>query len=145
MAGGKQTPRQRMMGILYLVLLGLVALSVPDSLMDAFKNIRNSLDTSTGNVDKGIQNTYTAFEASKLKEQRERAQPFYEKAKKASAISKSLNDYVETLKAKLITAGGGMNPSTGDVDARENLDVSPRIMMNQKNGEELHKRIVATR
>ena len=38
-----------------------------------------------------------------------------------------------------------MNPTTNDVDARENLDVSPRIMMNQKNGEELHKRIVATR
>jgi gliding motility-associated protein GldM len=145
MAGGKQTPRQRMMGILYLVLLGLVALSVPDSLMDAFKNIRISLDASTGNVEKGIQNTYTAFEASKLKEQKERAQPFYDKAKKASAIAKSLNDYVEGLKAKLITAGGGMNPSTNDVDARENLDVSPRIMMNQKNGEELHKRIVATR
>ncbi len=85
MAGGKETPRQKMMGILYLVLLGLVALSVPDSLMDAFKNIRNSLDASTGNVDKGIQNTYTAFEATKLKEQHERAQPFYDRAKKASA------------------------------------------------------------
>jgi gliding motility-associated protein GldM len=145
MAGGKQSPRQRMMGILYLVLLGLVALSVPDSLMDAFKNIRISLDASTGNVDKGIQSTYTAFEASKLKEQRERAQPFYDKAKKASAIAKSLNDYVDVLKGKLITAGGGLNPNTGDVDARENLDVSPRIMMNQKNGEELHKKIVETR
>ena len=37
MAGGKQTPRQRMIGILYLVLLGLIALSIPDSLLDAFK------------------------------------------------------------------------------------------------------------
>jgi gliding motility-associated protein GldM len=134
-----------MMGILYLVLLGLVALSVPDSLMDAFKNIRISLDASTGNVDKGIQNTYTAFEASKLKEQKERAQPFYDKAKKASSIAKSLNDYVDVVKGKLITAGGGMNPNTNDVDARENLDVSPRIMINQKNGEELHKKITETR
>lgn len=145
MAGGKETPRQKMMGILYLVLLGLVALSVPDSLMDAFKNIRVSLDASTGNVDKGIQNTYSSFEATKLKEQKERAQPFYDKAKKASSIAKSLNDYVEVVKGKLITAGGGINPNTGDVDARENLDVSPRIMMNQKNGEELHKKIVETR
>jgi gliding motility-associated protein GldM len=145
MAGGNETPRQRMMGILYLVLLGLVALSVPDSLMDAFKNIRISLDASTGNVDKGIQNTYTAFEATKLKEQKERAQPFYDKAKKASSIAKSLNDYVDVVKGKLITAGGGLNPNTGDVDARENLDVSPRIMINQKNGEELHKKIVETR
>jgi len=73
MAGGKQTPRQRMMGILYLVLLGLVALSVPDALMDAFKNIRVSLDNSTVNVNNGIQATYSTFEATKLKEQKDRA------------------------------------------------------------------------
>ena len=50
MAGGKETPRQRMIGILYLVLLGLIALNVPDSLLDAFKNITNSLDQSRVNV-----------------------------------------------------------------------------------------------
>lgn len=145
MAGGKETPRQKMMGILYLVLLGLVALSVPDSLMDAFKNIRVSLDASTANVDKGIQNTYTAFEATKLKEQAVRAKPFYDRARKASEIANKLNTYVNGLKGKLITAGGGLNPSTGDVDARENLDVSPRIMINQKNGEELRKQIQEAR
>ena len=53
MAGGKQTPRQRMIGILYLVLLGLIALDVPDNLLDAFKNITISLDTSRGNATKG--------------------------------------------------------------------------------------------
>jgi hypothetical protein len=46
MAGGKETPRQRMIGILYLVLLGLIALNVPDSLLDSFKNITRSLDAS---------------------------------------------------------------------------------------------------
>ena len=50
MAGGKQTPRQRMMGILYLVLLGLGALSVPDNLLDAFKNIKIILMVSTLNT-----------------------------------------------------------------------------------------------
>ena len=69
MAGGKETPRQRMIGILYLVLLGLVALNVPDSLLDAFKNITNSLDQSRTNVTTSLDNTYAAFEATKLKEQ----------------------------------------------------------------------------
>src|ERR1700761_2682663 len=145
MAGGKQTPRQRMMGILYLVLLGLVALSVPDSLMDAFKNIKNSLDTSTQNVDKGIQTTYSTFEATKLKEQHERAQPIYDKAKRASGIAKGLNDYVESLKQQLITEGGGINPNTGDVEARDNLDISPRVMITDKKGEELRQKILDTR
>ena len=134
-----------MMGILYLVLLGLVALSVPDSLMDAFKNIRISLDRSTDNVDKGIQTTFTTFEATKLKEQRERAQPIFDRAKKASSVAKALNDYINALKDTLLAAGGGINPTTGDVDKRENLDVSPHVMIAGKKGEELRQKINDTR
>ena len=66
MAGGKQTPRQRMINILYLVLLGLIALNVPESLLDAFKNINDSLTASKTNVQTGIDNTFTAFEKTKL-------------------------------------------------------------------------------
>ncbi len=58
MAGGRETPRQRMIGILYLVLLGLIALDVPDSLLDAFKNISDSLSASKTNVQAGIDNTF---------------------------------------------------------------------------------------
>ncbi|UOE50214.1 gliding motility protein GldM [Mucilaginibacter sp. SMC90] len=145
MAGGKETPRQRMIGILYLVLLGLIALNVPDSLLDAFKNITNSLDASTKNVDTGLQATYSAFEASKLKEQPERAKLILDKAKHASAIAAELNTYIEELKAKLIAEGGGINKEIDDVDGRDNLDISPRIMINQRNGEKLKAKIDETR
>jgi len=134
-----------MIGILYLVLLGLIALNVPDSLLDAFKNIKVSLDTSTGNVTKGINSTYTTFEATKLKEQHDRAQPIYEKAKKASAVAKALNDYVQALRDQLVKEGGGINPTINDVSARDNLDISPHIMITNKKGEELRKKIVETR
>ena len=50
MAGGKETPRQRLIGILYLVLLGLIALEVPENLLDSFKNISDSLNASKKNV-----------------------------------------------------------------------------------------------
>ena len=144
MAGGKQTPRQRMMGILYLVLLGLVALSVPDNLLDAFKNIKNSLDTSTSNVDKGIKTTYSSFENGKLKEQHDRALKYYNDAKKASGISTKLVDFIQGLRDQLTADGGGINPNTNDVDARENLDISPRVMIIGKKGEELRQMIQET-
>ncbi len=145
MAGGKETPRQRMIGILYLVLLGLIALNVPDSLLDAFKNITDSLDKSRSNVTTSIDNTYSAFEQTKLKEQPARAKPILDSARKASAIVKGLNDYIETLKKKLIEEGGGYNANIGDVSARDNLDISPRIMINQKNADVLKKKIEDTR
>jgi gliding motility-associated protein GldM len=144
MAGGKQTPRQRMMGILYLVLLGLVALSVPDNLLDAFKNIKNSLDTSTGNVDKGIKTTYSNFEAGKLKEQHDRALKYYTDAKSASKVADGLNKYVQDIRDSLVAEGGGISPNTNDVDARENLDISPRMMIAGKKGERLRQMIQET-
>src|SRR5579875_1811719 len=101
MAGGKQTPRQRMIGILYLVLLGLIALNVPDSLLNAFKNISDSLNASKNNVQTGINNTYEAFQ-QKIKEQPERAKPIEAKARQASALTKELEDYVESLKKQLV-------------------------------------------
>ncbi len=144
MAGGKQTPRQRMMGILYLVLLGLVALNVPDSLLDAFKNITDSLDASKANVTKGVNDTYTAFQA-KLQQQHDRAQPIYDRAQKASSTANDLVKYIQNLRDELVAEGGGINETTGDVDKRDNLDISPHIMITQKKGEELKQKIEQTK
>jgi len=145
MAGGKQTPRQRMIGIMYLVLLGLIALSVPDSLMDAFKNIKVSLDTSRDNVKKGINDTYSTFKSTKLKDEPVRAAPILEKAQRASKIADALNNYVQALRDTLMIAGDGIDANTNDVGARENLDISPRVMITNKHGEVLRQKIIDTR
>src|ERR1700722_16494955 len=104
MAGGKQTPRQRMIGILYLVLLGLIALNVPDNLLDAFRKIQISLNTSSKNAGKDIDETYDAFRNSTLKDQPERAQPIYDTAQIASKTAKSLEDYVQHVQDQLMKA-----------------------------------------
>src|SRR5690606_41720945 len=98
MAGGrKETPRQKMIGILYLVLLGLVALNVSDSILDAFKNLATSLGTSTQNTQAGIDNMFSAFRATKLRDEPERAQPILQKAEQASAHANELTRTVDEL------------------------------------------------
>ncbi len=145
MAGGKETPRQKMIGILYLVLLGLVALNVSDSILEAFKNLTDSLNASTQNVQIGVDATYASFEATKLKNEPERARPIYEKAKKASSYTSELNSYVEGLQKLFETEGGGYNEATGDISKRDNLDISPRLMINEPRATELKKKINETR
>src|SRR6185312_1470731 len=102
MAGGKETPRQRMIGILYLVLLGLIALEVPENLLDAFKNIGDSLTASTTNVKTGIDNTMSTFEKTKLVQERARAEKPWANANKAKALADNLDKYIEHLKTTLI-------------------------------------------
>jgi gliding motility-associated protein GldM len=145
MAGGKQTPRQRMIGILYLVLLGLIALSIPDSFMDALRNVTHSLDRSSSNVTTGINNTYATFAATKLQQQKVRAQPIYDRAKQAGKVAENLYNYVQNLRDELVQTGGGINPSINDVSGRDNLDISPHIMIDGKKGEELKQKINETR
>lgn len=145
MAGGKQTPRQRMMGILYLVLLGLIALDVPDSLLDAFKSISDSLSASKTSVASGTDQTLANFAATKLKEQPERAKEIYADALKAKALADALNNEVEALKKKLIDGSGGFDEAINDYKGRADLDVSTRVMIDGKGATELRQKIDDTR
>jgi len=145
MAGGKQTPRQRMMGILYLVLLGLIALDVPDSLLDAFKSISDSLSASKTSVALGTDQTLANFAATKLKDQKERAQPIYDDALKAERLADALNNEVEALKKKLIDGSGGFDEAINDYKGRADLDVSTHVMIDGKGATELRQKIDDTR
>jgi len=145
MAGGKETTRQRMINIMYLVLLAMLALNVSDTILDAFKNINDSLDTSKNNVNTSINQLFSAFENSKLKEEPARAQPIYEKAKLARTAADDLNNYIESIKKEFTTAGDGVDPETEDLVNRSNQDIAQNIMINQKKADELKKRINATR
>ncbi|MCI0920432.1 type IX secretion system motor protein PorM/GldM [Sphingobacterium rhinopitheci] len=141
MAGGKETPRQRMIGILYLVLLGLVALNVSDSILDAFKNLGNSLNTSTQNTQTGIDNMFLSFRETKMKESPERAQPLLTKAEQAQAHINKLTSKLDEYNKLLTAEGGGMNEETGDVTFRSSTDIAARMMVNEGRAKELRELI----
>ena len=44
--GGKETPRQKMIGMMYLVLLALLAMNVSKSIIQAFVTLNNKLEAS---------------------------------------------------------------------------------------------------
>ena len=54
MAGGKETPRQKMIGMMYLVLTALLALNVSKTILDAFVAIEdNTQKSNIMNHDRG--------------------------------------------------------------------------------------------
>ncbi|GAA3966908.1 gliding motility protein GldM [Pedobacter ginsengiterrae] len=145
MAGGKETTRQRMINIMYLVLLAMLALNVSDTVLNAFKNINDSLATSRDNVNGSIEQLFSSFENSKLKEEPARAQPIYDRAKQAKAAADELNNFIEGIKKQFTEAGDGVDTVTGDLRRRENMDIAQGIMINQGQGDKLRAKIQATR
>ncbi|MBI1837146.1 MAG: hypothetical protein HYR91_07755 [Flavobacteriia bacterium] len=54
MAGGKETPRQKMVGLMYLVLMALLALNVTKAVLDAFVAIEDNIQKAcTKQLDRG--------------------------------------------------------------------------------------------
>lgn len=66
MAGGKETPRQKMIGMMYLVLTALLALNVSKQIIAAFVTINDKLDRSSHIIDQKNHSTYSAFEKKKI-------------------------------------------------------------------------------
>ena len=62
MAGGKETPRQKMIGMMYLVLTALLALNVSKQVIAAFVTINDKLDRSANIINLNNQSNYTSFE-----------------------------------------------------------------------------------
>jgi len=145
MAGGKETTRQKMINIMYLVLIAMLALNVSDSVLNAFKNLNDSLGTAKNNSQTSVDQLFRTFVATKLKESRVRAQPILDTAKLAKQYADELAKYVEDIKAEMIKQGEGIDQETGDVVKRADLDITPRMMINQGRAKALKAKIKETR
>ncbi len=62
MSGGKETPRQKMIGMMYLVLTALLALNVSKQIVSAFITLNDKLDSSAKIINNKNQDIYFEFD-----------------------------------------------------------------------------------
>ncbi|RZK37886.1 MAG: gliding motility protein GldM, partial [Hymenobacter sp.] len=67
MAGGKETPRQKMIGMMYLVLTALLALQVNSAILLKFKFIDDSLTDVNAKTDKAADGTVKGIQEAVAK------------------------------------------------------------------------------
>ncbi|MBX7093321.1 MAG: hypothetical protein K1X56_01255 [Flavobacteriales bacterium] len=81
MAGGKETPRQKMIGMMYLVLTALLALNVSKEIVVAFITLNDKLENSTRAIETKNGGVYQAFENfMKVPQTKEAAKPWAARA-----------------------------------------------------------------
>jgi len=114
MAGGKETPRQKLIGLMYLVLLALLALQVSSSIMEKFKFIDDSLqlaneaaDKNNTKVEKGIEKLVTD-NGSKPKDAQ-----LLQSAKEVRAEAAKIKAKIEELRNKLVEVTEGYEEGHG--------------------------------
>jgi gliding motility-associated protein GldM len=101
MAHGKETPRQKMIGMMYLVLTALLALNVSTSVLDAFKIIDEGLEKTGITMENKNKDIYNEFDQAYQLNQSKTAL-WRDRALQVQERTKKLYDYIQDLKLKTL-------------------------------------------
>jgi gliding motility-associated protein GldM len=113
MSGGKQSPRQKMIGMMYLVLTALLALNISKEIINAFITIDSGLKQTNSNFDTKNLMTYKAFDKAKQNDPVKAKVP-YENAMQAKKLSADLCAYITDLRGKMVAISAGVDHKVGD-------------------------------
>ncbi|MFN3315485.1 MAG: hypothetical protein ACK40K_01650, partial [Raineya sp.] len=114
MAGAKETPRQQMINLMYLVLTALLALQVSSSIIDKFLYIKKSLDVTANETKQANDRAFSFYQKDtvgvNLKEHETKIQAI----KRIQEITNKKIELIGSLENLIITeAAKGKDPETG--------------------------------
>ena len=130
MGGAKncpETPRQKMIGMMYLVLTAMLALNVSTDILSGFTMVDRSLHSSIKASSERNEKLYEQF-AVALEKNPAKTQEWYDKALKVRAKADSLFNYIQGYKNDLVIAVDGQ--ANFDKSVAAGLDPTLNIQNN---------------
>jgi len=103
MAGGKLSPRQKMINMMYLVLTALLALNVSKEVLNSFFEVNLGIERSTTNFNAKNGDTYAAFDAA-AELNKVKAGPFRDQAYEVKTNADELVEFIQEMKYNLVLA-----------------------------------------
>lgn len=100
MAGGKLSPRQKMINLMYLIFIAMLALNMSKEVLSAFGLMNEKLVESNEAATKRNADFMKGLE-EKVSEQRAKYLPLKQQADKIDGLAKGLNSYLADLKTKM--------------------------------------------
>lgn len=145
MAGGKESPRQKMINMMYLVLTAMLALQISNAILQKFQLLNNSLERANTAANETNEKSVAAIR-KEIAEKPGGAQyaDVLKNANEVRKLTNELDNYIAGLKQEVTNAGGGIDPVTGGVkNPSEEEKVAILMVGANKNGKayELKKRL----
>ncbi|MBM1104633.1 gliding motility protein GldM [Aurantibacter crassamenti] len=101
MAGGKQSPRQKMVNLMYLVFICMLALNMSKEVLAAFGIMNERMEASNAKTIESNE-TFLASLGTKASEDAAKYDKLYKDAQKIKEMSKDYYDYIESLKSGMM-------------------------------------------
>src|ERR1019366_5986504 len=135
MAGGQLSPRQKMINMMYLVLLALLAMNVTNEVLNAFHIVNEGLQTSNASLDGKNKDIYSAFQKQMALDPK-KAGPYNDKAMAAKKVSDTLYNILSRYKAQIVFKAEP-DPESGDLKRRDDLEISTTMFVEKGDGGDL--------
>ena len=136
------SPRQKMINLMYLVLLAMLALNVSSDVLNGFSLVADGLKKSTENASKSNMGIYSTFD-QQMKDNPAKVKEWYEKAQYVRGMSDSLYNLAEELKEAIVRKSDGKEADVNNIKNREDLEASTQVMLapGTGRGKELYNAI----
>lgn len=137
-----ETPRQRMIGMMYLVLTAMLALNVSTEILNGFSMVDNSLHTTIETSNTRNKLLYASFQDLSAKNPT-KVREWLDKAITVKHKSDSLFNYIQDFKYQIVKAADRKHadPNARNIIAQDNLDVAGEYALVKGNGKILKKKI----
>jgi hypothetical protein len=133
MSGAKETPRQKMIGMMYLVYTALLAMNVSKDILDAFDTVNTGVQETNITLMQQISQRYATFEEQYTLDQ-EKVGPYWEQAQELREKSTNMINYLEALKWDLVSKIEEMDYATavehGLLKSGDTIQYNGRLFYN---------------
>jgi gliding motility-associated protein GldM len=132
MAGGKETPRQKMIGMMYLVLTALLALQVSSEIINKFDLINKSLEGATRDARTTNDTRITGIQKAVEKDPSKKE--LLRKAELVKSKSAEMIAYIEGVKQEMVKQSGGVKEDDTYANPSAETEMESLMVGPNKNG-----------
>lgn len=138
-----ETPRQKMIGMMYLVLTAMLALNVSSEILNGFKLVDDSLRTSIESIEEQNQRLYQEFVAMNEKNPA-KVQEWLNRANLVRSKADSLVGYIHHFKVEILKRADKENADTlyaRTITRKDDLEAPTYFALKQGNAKILKKKL----
>ena len=136
------SPRQKMINLMYVVLMAMLALNVSNEVLNGFSIVEESLNRTTSNAIKENLAIYDDFD-QQMKKNPQKVREWYNKAMQVKQMSDSLYSLAADLKQAIAYEADGKKGDPANLQNKEDLEAANQVMLapGRGRGEALKKAI----
>ena len=131
-----ETPRQKMIGMMYLVLTAMLALNVSASILNGYTQVDDSLHATIETMQESNADTYATFKAA-LDKNPEKTQEWYDKAMEVKNASDMFFNYVQKFKDDMVLLADGknakMNAKVSEIGKKDDTNIPSQYAISEGN------------